>query len=785
MPTFNLNHIIAPFSRVIKWVNKKGPAFYVFPHNDDILEGWGKPHQLPDGTPVAPPGTPIADGGTDPIRRVGWDEDGSTWNIKKVPGNWLYGNIDWRGPVPATNISVKLSYHGPQARYFPEYGFSYGSDSKHNEIYIRGQYADIAPLPVLGAAYTTFVDPDTLEEIEYIVVMCKYYLDDILYMREKKATISPASMTSEIRSERMGLYSELTKPTGWREVLRVSRQTSNEELAGPALTPWFFSEDGQEVQCTRAFEKTFNNGVEIVTEVGLNRYKILINSPTNATFLNQRNTSGYTYTCDTTKTSYGHISPQCILPTGIYTSPQCEQCPQPNPLSGDDSRHYFAVDSFQQQIEQTGQYVVGVDYYEDTEILLYCKHDMRREYDKWYRYCIDSLIGGASYPFGTADGDYHDVAVDGWRWQQWSWWLVNEEWDTSLGCLICDLYGGDIEAYYAAGGTSPPDTARSSEEQVPRYVLDDEISLKWTHPTGGPQEVFVYQAQQGKRDRTYGFAVLDPSILDSRYTFTAYVQYLDIRIPEGPFMVARTETIKRDNIGLVKSGRPGYSGFTRGTTGSDQYHHDYWWYRSGSDTKEEITYEIIDPYTDPTATKVLSIEEGKEFFVLDDIENMDLDAMQAWNPTGADTIAQSTNEPNSVNGITGHDWRRNDFAFQYSVYSFDGHMPTKQDFTDANLEPHSDDWTGEALGDTPWPSYAELFTTAKNVSEYGFAWELGVGVCISIPYEKSFDAGGLPAEKPITAPGSFPQVYYLNYITNGDLEQLVAPADRFYPIGVE
>lgn len=804
----NLDHIISPFSRVVKWFNKPLPSFYVFPHHDNYLSGWGKPYVDNLDNPLPEPGTPA---GPDPLRKFGYDADTTSWEAKREPGDWVYGNIDWRGPLLAgqghPDFTLKLSYHGPQTRYFASTNFIYGSESKHNEIYVRGSYADIAPHPVLGAAYWDYTDPQTTITTEYIVVICKVGLEDRVYIREKRDPVGPKVMTSSIRAERMEVYDPLLKLDGWREILNIGVQTYTGETATEPRTPWFFSQDGSEAQCMRNTLKTFNNGVTSVTEEGMFRYKIKLSTPTVATFTNLRNTSGYTYTFDTTKTSYPHIYARLQFFDRDDTYPACEMCEVAATIgcgeaSPRPTEHYFAVDHIDQEVDQTGAYVVAIDYYQNDEIVVYCKHDMYRNYEKYWRFNIDTVVGqqqNETYLYASPRGactygnDYWESALDGLRLNYWNWYDAGGNWDASVECYACQQ-NKTVDQYIDDGGAVPPDTTFNAFHMTPSYNVDDNIWLEWTHPaiTTGPQKVYVHSAGQDLRDLTTSGGTDVGDIINNRVTFTAWLHHLDVRLKQGPFAVARTETIWRRNIGnYLEYHDPNNPSFPTRDSSDDMD-----WFKKPviSDQEEKTEYQLIDPFDDPSKFQPLAVEQGATGLqTIDAEEPMRRDDMIAWNPTGA---ANSSHQPQASSTELGFDWRRKNFTWTYTIISVDGHFPTITDLDNETLEPHCDDWVHEAgslsaLGKNQWYTHSQLFSSSKNVSDGGFAWQDGTAVCVSMRYEKGKDASGNPLPRPVTFPSTLTDVYYWNYISHGVMENIMTvdpifdKPDRFYPIGVE
>lgn len=860
MAALDLNHIIGPFSRVVRFKGV-GTGFYLLPHNDAEPDGWGKPYVDTSGKPVDPPGTPVSAGGTDPHRKLAYDADSSQWRVVRFPGDWVYGNVDWRGPQEGTQggvpFKLKLSFNGPPTRYFPYPGFIYGSDASHNEIYIQGKYADVAPLPVLGASYFEYTHPVTSAVTEHIAVVCRDGLEDVLYIRPRRSPIAPKVMDSTIRAEAMKVYNTFTTPLGWVEVLRVPRQTTDGEKATYPETPWFFSENGLECQTIRRFSKEFDNGVQTVNEIGANRYKINITSPFTASFLNYRNKAGFTARAYAVKESEPYINanwrltdwtdlepldPDCAICyfTDIYTYPT---------ITPEDwhMEHFYGVDHITFGQEISGEYYVGVDYYGNDEILITCQYDIEHEIEKYWRYCIDHKVAatlgnpGNLRPWDESAPDspnqwdftrthYWDQPLDGMRFEDWAWYDTSGNPTTTIQCEACTGYadpGEDLTKilgdYLAAGGATPPDTVFNTQYQLPTYRLNGKIKLKWYHPSEPAVErtLVPHQVEVGGVATAFGAIKLSNEKLSDRVYFEAQIQHLDVRIPEGPFVVYRSELIKRTGMGAASQYHPAYdSGLERegyvnsdGTvhtvpwnpydnayTGDGSYtsnsgiftvwdsnnYHNHEWktYASRADVKEEVRYEYVDPFTDPAVSVLIALEEGTQYSYWNEKDNLDLDVMKEWNPV---TSTASTHEPQAVDtgtdggGTWNHDWRRNNFDWEYEITTLQGAFISEQNLVDESMEPHINDGLKGAYGRAEWPLMWDMLGAGATDIYGGFAWMEERGVCFSFEYRPG------TSDKPVTEPtaDALKTTKYVNYVTDGDLDNAVPPADRFYPIGVE
>lgn len=152
--------------------------------------------------------------------------------------------------------------------------------------------------------------------------------------------------------------------------------------------------------------------------------------------------------------------------------------------------------------------------------------------------------------------------------------------------------------------------------------------------------------------------------------------------------------------------------------------------------------------------------------------------MQAWNPVGS---SLSNEIPNSVDG--NHDWRRRDFNWEYEYRTIEGAYLTSEELLSDGYEPHIDKAASPLLfGNTDWPVFWSVLGEGGADIVGGFSWLEDRGVALSFRYLK-----GNEPFRPVTDPmeDALKEVHYANYVTEGDLENDISPADRFYPIGVE
>lgn len=259
-----------PFVRPIKY--KAGPkcGFILFPHSDSVPEGWGDPTEDEFGTPIVP-GT---EGGPNPCRLLAYSQDGETWKSYRSPAWQVAGPIDWKGPLTdPTNTTSKryvISYWGPNTRHFNFGQFEYGSDAKHQEIYMLGMLLAIAPLPVLGAARREFTYTRTVAGVtetvteEWLVVMLRSGTMDECWARPMPIPMRYEAVTDEIRFNMMQGQSD-TYPDGWVMLGAFPQQLN----AYAPETPWFFNESCTEARTVRRTSKTFDDGsgVEVTEDV--------------------------------------------------------------------------------------------------------------------------------------------------------------------------------------------------------------------------------------------------------------------------------------------------------------------------------------------------------------------------------------------------------------------------------------------------------------------------------------------------------------------------------------
>lgn len=246
------------------------PIVFLTKPTNDSDKGWGFPLVDENGVRL-PLGTLDGD---KQIKSLLYERN---WRRGDNPGNQVYGNIDWRGPVIDENTGerLRLTYNGPAMRYFADGVFNYDQSPVSKEIYCKGGYYAIAPKPVLGAALRS------IDDVLYIFALCKDNSADVLYVR--KAPESPVYGTLSLDQiiAMQGVYDHATGE-GWRILTRIERQTidhppEQEEEALEATTPWFFNESCTQAACMRDVLVTFTDAnAEEYQELGKAKYLLNI-----------------------------------------------------------------------------------------------------------------------------------------------------------------------------------------------------------------------------------------------------------------------------------------------------------------------------------------------------------------------------------------------------------------------------------------------------------------------------------------------------------------------------
>ncbi len=776
MPYEAPNNILSPGSRLLEFTVPVTAGFWTVPHSDTSPAGWGAPFVTDLGTPVPEPGT---SGGPNPVKFISWDVDKSAWESNRTPGNQLYGNIDWLGPYkdpgnPKEESRVRLSYWGPPARQFPSASFIYGSHQKHNEIYWKGLYMAVAPLPVLGAAIqvSTLPTPEGVEPPpppvlgDWLMVICKDGLGCKVYSRlipsasyelegdpevlEESASrfnIPPDAMTDDMRQGMMELFDSSLNPYGWHYVGTVQQVNGSGAVGVAPNTPWFFNESGDIAQCVQDVQLTFDNGEDASREELGKAIRAIIFANYRA-FLERvvDNLSGFTYSSVTDKGSKPHIKvdtdsgllssftfPSCI---GEYwqTSQQLDAGffdyvhREPATPSVD---HYLAVDHIRNDTGITGNYIVGVDYYEDDEMYIYLRYDCNMSAEKWWRYCIDRVVA-TDY---DSSGDYEDPASDGYFFNHWAWWdeTTGDLIETVDNAVDDSIYSTYAE-YVAAGQPIPP-YGPSDGRLGAYYGLYGRVWLEWTHPVMGLQTMNLYRAGtfeaylEDEEERAY-LSGVDPLWIQ----YYNYVHFFDIRPKDGHLSAYYQDryTKKLTDVGSL------------GIEVTEiQYNLEQ---TQQPDNEGAGMFTVVDKRIDPDVVDV----------------NIDTDIpgqlcdMLDWNPAGA---TASTNEATTTV------FARNDFSWDYTVTQYEGEYVPQADFTTADLEPSPQYWHDDnGWRFFPWPKWRDLVSGDTNCVRQGSMTYSGDRYLFTFTYTNTDG-----------------ELDYYNYITDGDLESIVSPATRFFP----
>lgn len=358
----------SPLSSPLGWFLPDGKGIYTRPASTDAPDGWGEPRWDTSVTPNVPivPGTP---GG--PFERVLLKKTSTTY--KSSPSRYFQksGNIYWTGEYRKPGSTAKgrycLSYAGPKLRYFKEEGFSYGDTPDHNEIYILGQYAAVAPFPVTGACmrkldYTDRVTGEITQEW-YIIASMSTEGRDVFYRKLWKGPISVGNMSDEVREYEMKLYSEEDEIYyGWEPMGSFPKMAD----AYSPETPWFFNRSGTEAVTVRRTKKTFNNGSASTEEDYYVRLQATVGEKS-VTFTTLGNNPPMTY-----KEIHKKVHPDVYEYTDSQGYPHTWQ-----------EDHVFVT------IELTGEQYVFGDYKGDTLYWAKMKYDILRKQEHYFTEGLD------------------------------------------------------------------------------------------------------------------------------------------------------------------------------------------------------------------------------------------------------------------------------------------------------------------------------------------------------------------------------------------------------------
>ncbi|MHB8455651.1 MAG: hypothetical protein ACYDDO_13390 [Acidiferrobacterales bacterium] len=269
------------------------------------------------GFVVSPNYTP-ADG--IPGNRLVYRQNGQ-WKLSPRQGVQA-GNIDWKGWYVNGRPTRVLSWSGPMLRYFPNPDPILVSDYLFSStLYQNGAVFAVAPAAVLGAALSHGA------QHPWLVALCTDGSSDIVYRRPAKASDSYA------------LYDPATNPDGWQEIARFPFVGNLQ-----TLTPWFFNGDGTQAQTLRLV-----NDASMLGGKGMHRFMITVNGAS-ATRADLGNRAGFTY--------------KLSSPGAVYEPPPpLNQTACSGTYTGDSGGHWSETGT------DTGDYVVAVDYRDNSEIL--------------------------------------------------------------------------------------------------------------------------------------------------------------------------------------------------------------------------------------------------------------------------------------------------------------------------------------------------------------------------------------------------------------------------------
>lgn len=260
-------NLISPYGVIAKYEYPPLKGFFLHPKSDEADAGWTVTTNENTGE-VNIPGTP---GGGGTYRFIGWGlKGGAGWKVHHTPGDFFYGEIDWVGkqknPDLPTHGKYRLSYHGPNTRYFGTDQFTYGSSSDHNNIYMEGRCIAVAPYPVLGAALRIEKEEPTPDQVEEgavprdVLVLVAVCLDGSEEKVLRKVIpsfsygVTRTKYTDEFRKLEMEMFDDEDFPLGWEMIgsfsITEGTQHGGATLESPRV-PWFFNESGTRAVCVR------------------------------------------------------------------------------------------------------------------------------------------------------------------------------------------------------------------------------------------------------------------------------------------------------------------------------------------------------------------------------------------------------------------------------------------------------------------------------------------------------------------------------------------------------
>jgi len=467
--------LLSPFSVATKYYSPDGKGIYLRPASKVAPDGWGEPRMDNSTSPptAVVPGTP---GGPFPNAFIAPKEGVYTATATKY--RQKAGCITWWGelldPADATKGRHVLSYNGPKLRYFLEEGFSYGSDTAHNEVYYLGNYAAVAPGAVLGACIRTMDWTDTVTGVAapevFLIVACYVGGEERFFRKRWNYRVRPAyRYTDAVREAEMALYVETTNPYGWMLMGTLGRQGE----AYPPETPWFFNQSGTEAVCLRRKSVTFDNGYDAnTTEAAYDRYRLTLGE-SSVSFSNDGNSLPIEYEEVSTKTQPLHTSTDYAGHT-----------------------HTWQEDHVSVNITCRGEQFVMADYIEDQLYYGKIKYDILRAQREYFTKGTDPTSYIVNY-----EGTDINISNEGLR------------------------QGPYYHNIYEYGYVDPAYVESEGNHEFTKWIAQAELIRLYFGPEGSEEDFYVslHEFNSGTEDEWAGNPV-DPNDL-SLYFVTFYVRF--------------------------------------------------------------------------------------------------------------------------------------------------------------------------------------------------------------------------------------------------------------------
>ena len=481
-------------------------------------KGWGYPFSTEDGAPL-PMGTLEGPNQTKLLARR---ED--KWAKANTPGNHVYGNIDWRGPVIRTlpdgqEERIILTWNGARMRYFTDNFYDWDAD-KAFEVYFHGKIVAVTLKPVLGAA------AKLVDDVWHLFVICKDGAADVVYgYRMNVAGWSRGELIDEVIDSLRSAYEAETNPYGYVTLHRIPRQSKHgtpgheiDEEAKEATTPWFFNESCTKAVCMREVDATYEdeNGDEY-TDESLSKYALSIGEISGSGF-------DFTYvgqlgrgTCSTTHEYSIYLDeryPGITYPrvwcaySGIWPVSEDDdiECVDGEGLGLHAIARYYII---QDMIYENSQ-IIATDFDGDTQVTarveVICDRSHREELNTGIDCNTDEMFAGG----------YHPIELCG-----------HSPINTCPSPNGCETDGRP------SGSSSPDD---------PPFFLDGSVIpwtggqakfiLKFTN-SGGDQEFTVYRELMGTEYENEHGVRKDPT--DNKFEYRGvtkrFLHFLDLRHP--------------------------------------------------------------------------------------------------------------------------------------------------------------------------------------------------------------------------------------------------------------